>query len=141
MRGVNDANLLNGREFVMVSSTASAVNDADPTRFGYEEADGVVWGRYAGDTVVQGRFVGTRDGDQVELVYIHVLKNGERAGGRSSTRVEALPDGRLRLVETFRFDGDDTPQVSVCEEAVRPARVRHDSDHLEPQNLDRPGLM
>ncbi|MEO3814609.1 hypothetical protein ABGB17_36915 [Sphaerisporangium sp. B11E5] len=109
-------NLLDGREFVMVSSTASAVDPSGPTRFVYEEADGVVWGRYDGDTVMHGRFVGSRDGDLVELAYVHLLKSGERAGGRSSSRVERLADGRLRLVEEFRFDGDDTPQVSVCEE-------------------------
>nr|WP_246496599.1 hypothetical protein [Sphaerisporangium rubeum] len=116
MRGVSDVNLLDGREFVMVSSTASVVDPSGPTRFVYEEADGVVWGRYDGDTVAHGRFVGTRDGDLVELTYVHVLKSGERTGGRSSSRVESLGDGRLRLVEEFLFEGDDDPQVSVCEE-------------------------
>ncbi|RCG30712.1 hypothetical protein DQ384_15090 [Sphaerisporangium album] len=100
----------------MVSSTASVVDADAPTRFVYEEADGVVWGSYDGDTVIQGRFVGTRDDDRVELSYVHALKAGGRAAGRSSSRIEPLPDGRLRLVEEFQFDGDDTPQVSVCEE-------------------------
>ncbi|GII62715.1 hypothetical protein Skr01_28000 [Sphaerisporangium krabiense] len=111
-----NANLLNGRRFIMVSSTASEVNAEAPTRFTYEEADGLIWGSYDGDTVIQGRFVGTRDDDRVELSYVHALKAGGRAGGRSSSRIETLPDGRLRLVEEFVFDGDDTPQVSVCEE-------------------------
>ncbi len=99
----------------MTSSTASEVGD-DPTRFDYEEADGVVWGSYTGDTVAHGRFVGTRDGDRIELSYVHALKAGGRAAGRSTSRVEPLPDGRLRLVEDFVFDGEDTPQTSVCEE-------------------------
>ncbi len=100
----------------MISSTASEVNADDPTRFVYEEADGVIWGTYTGDTVVQGRFVGTRDDDRLVLMYVHALKAGPRAAGRSDSRIESLPDGRLRLVEHFTFDGDDTPQVSVCEE-------------------------
>ncbi|MFC4535460.1 hypothetical protein [Sphaerisporangium dianthi] len=108
--------LLDGRTFVMVSSTASEVDADEPTRFRYEEANGVIWGGYTGDTVVQGRFVGTRDGDLIELTYAHALKSGARATGRSTSRIETLPDGRLRLVEEFAFDGDDTPQVSVCEE-------------------------
>ncbi|MGI5291307.1 hypothetical protein ACQEVF_49480 [Nonomuraea polychroma] len=107
---------LNGRKFVMVSSTASVVDPDSPTEFLYWEADGVVWGSYTGDTVTHGRFVGTRDGDQVSIAYVHALKAGGTAGGRSSSRVEAGDDGLLRLVEEFTFDGDTTPHVSVCAE-------------------------
>ena len=89
----------------MVSSTASAVNHHDPTRFAYQEADGVIWGEYTGDTVTHGHFVGTRDGDRIELAYAHALRAGGRAVGRASSRVERLADGRLRLVEEFRSLG------------------------------------
>ncbi|MFI9591600.1 hypothetical protein [Nonomuraea sp. NPDC052265] len=112
MDGVN----LNGRKFVMVSSTASAVDPGSPTEFLYREADGVVWGSYTGDTVTHGRFVGTRDGADVSISYAHALKAGGKAGGQSSSRVEQGEDGLLRLVEEFRFDGDDTLHVSVCAE-------------------------
>lgn len=116
MDGVN----LNGRKFVMVSSTASAVDPDSPTEFLYWEADGVVWGSYTGDTVTHGRFVGTRDGADVSISYAHALKAGGKAGGQSSSRVERGEDGLLRLVEEFRFDGDDTLHVSVCAEVPAP---------------------
>ncbi|MER7499236.1 hypothetical protein [Nonomuraea pusilla] len=114
---MTDVNL-NGRKFVMVSSTASEVDQQSPTEFEYWESDGVVWGGYTGDTVTTGRFVGTRDGDQVSISYVHALKAGGRAGGRSSSRIETGEDGLLRLVEEFSFEGDDTPHVSVCREVV-----------------------
>ncbi|WP_226899533.1 hypothetical protein [Nonomuraea phyllanthi] len=107
---------LNGRTFVMVSSTASAVDQDSPTEFRYREEDGVVWGSYTGDTVTQGRFVGTRDGELVSISYVHALKAGGTAGGQSSSRIETADDGLLRLVEEFSFDGDDTVHVSVCRE-------------------------
>ncbi|MBX6169029.1 MAG: hypothetical protein IRY84_15505 [Thermobispora bispora] len=115
---MNDTDLLNGRRFVMISSTAGEVNADAPTEFSYEESGGVIWGHYAGDTVVHGRFVGTRDADRIELSYVHLLKNGERASGRGTSRIERAPDGRLRLVEEFRFEGDDTTHVSVCAEVA-----------------------
>lgn len=115
---MGSVNLLNGRRFVMVSSTASVVDPERPTEFLYQEADGVVWGSYTGDTVIHGRFVGTRDGDQVTISYVHALKAGGQAGGQSDSRVETEADGRLRLVEEFRFKGDDTRHVSVCTEVV-----------------------
>ncbi|MEV6866479.1 hypothetical protein AB0M44_36485 [Streptosporangium subroseum] len=113
---MNDNDLLNDRRFVMVSSTASAVDPDGPTEFAYRESGGIIWGDYTGDTVVHGHFVGTRDGDRIELTYVHLTKNGDRAGGQSSSRIETLPDGRLNLVEEFQFAGDDTAHVSVCTE-------------------------
>ncbi|WP_089207360.1 hypothetical protein [Streptosporangium subroseum] len=113
---MNDNDLLNDRRFVMVSSTASAVDPDGPTEFSYRESGGIIWGDYTGDTVVHGRFVGTRDDDRIELTYVHLTKNGDRVGGQSSSRIEALPDGRLNLVEEFQFAGDDTAHVSVCTE-------------------------
>jgi hypothetical protein len=110
--------LLNGRRFKMVSSTASEVDPDAPTEFEYWEKDGVVWGAYTGDTVTVGRFVGTRRDDRVTITYVHALVAGGVATGRSDSRVEREPDGRLRLVEEFRFAGDDTPHVSVCTEVA-----------------------
>ncbi|MEU8307128.1 hypothetical protein AB0C84_26570 [Actinomadura sp. NPDC048955] len=116
----NDLFNLNGRRFAMVSSTASRVDPAAPTWFAYEEADGVVWGSYEGDTVVQGRFVGARRGGEVRLNYVHLTKqSADPVAGSSTNRIELLQDGRIRLVEEFQFEGDATPQVSVCEEIVR----------------------
>ena len=111
-------NLLNGRRFKMVSSTASKVDPDGPTEFEYWEEDGVVWGSYAGDTVTVGRFVGTREGEKVSISYVHALVAGGTAAGRSDSRLETEPDGRLRLVEEFQFAGDDTLHVSVCTEVV-----------------------
>ena len=36
--------------------------------------------------------------------------------GRSSGRIEVLPDGRLRLIEHYTFEDDGTRHVSICEE-------------------------
>ncbi|MDP9842400.1 hypothetical protein [Streptosporangium lutulentum] len=115
---MNDNDLLNDRRFVMVSSTASSVDPDGPTEFAYRESGGIIWGDYTGDTVVHGRFVGTRDGDRIELTYVHLTKKGDRVGGQSSSRIETLPDGRLNLVEEFQFAGDDTAHVSVCTEIL-----------------------
>lgn len=111
-------NLLNGRRFVMVSSTASSVNQEAPTQFDYSESDGLIWGSYSGDTVTLGRFVGTRDGAEISITYVHALKAGGTAGGQSSSRIETEADGRLRLVEEFQFDGDDVRHISICTEVL-----------------------
>jgi len=110
--------LLNGRSFVMESSTASAVDPDAPTAFTYHEANGVIWGEYFGDTVIHGRFAGTRDDDRISIAYTHALKAGGRASGRSDSRIETTEAGLLRLVEEFQFAGDDVQHESVCIEVV-----------------------
>lgn len=98
----------------MVSSTASRVDPAAPTRFRYHESAGVIWGDYVGDTVSEGRFVGTRDGDAVTVSFVHALAaGGGTVSGVAVSRIESGESG-LRLVEDFEVDG--TPQVSVCAE-------------------------
>lgn len=64
---------LDNRHFAMISSTASAVDEARPTVFRYHETSGLVWGDYAGDTVRLGHFVGSRAGDQVRISFGHVV--------------------------------------------------------------------
>jgi hypothetical protein len=113
---------LDAREFIMESSTASAVDPLSPTRFFYSERIGVVWGRYGGDTVTEGRFIGTRAGSVLTVQFVHALTaGGAPVTGSSTSRIEIGGDGALRLVENFRIDGVE--HVSVCIEVASEDRV------------------
>jgi len=107
---------LDGRRFVMESSTASAVDADSPSRFRYSEQDGVVWGDYDGDTVTFGRFVGTRVGDVLNVSFAHVMvNNGAVVTGTSASLVEGSAGDGVRLVENFRIG--DVEHVSICVES------------------------
>ncbi|RJL30934.1 hypothetical protein [Bailinhaonella thermotolerans] len=95
---MNDRELLDGRRFVIVNTADGESAPENATEFLTREAGGVVWGTYRGGEVTHGRFVGTRVEREVELSYAHRLADGELAAGHSRTRIELLPDGRLRLV-------------------------------------------
>ena len=105
---------LNGRKFVMESSTNSVVDAISPSHFHYCERDGVVWGDYNGDTVTFGRFVGTRVGNSLRVSFVHVLVAGGVVTGTGGSIVESLLGGAVRLVEHFQIDGTD--HVSICVE-------------------------
>jgi hypothetical protein len=111
---------LDGRVFDMVSSPASRVDAAAPTRFAYREADGVVWGDYRGDTVREGRFVGVRRGNEIDVSFVHALLDGRVVAGAATSRIEPVPErpGALRLVEEFEVDG--VAHRSVCVEVDPP---------------------
>ncbi|MEO7061955.1 MAG: hypothetical protein ABI083_19740 [Lapillicoccus sp.] len=106
---------LDGRNFIMESSTNSIVDPSSPSTFSYCERDGVVWGDYVGDTVTFGRMVGTRVGNDLRISFVHVTADdGSVVSGTGSSVVETQPDGSLRLVESFRLD--DIEHVSICVE-------------------------
>jgi uncharacterized membrane protein len=105
---------LDGRRFVMESSTASAVDPESPSRFWYSERDGVIWGDYVGDTVTFGRFVGTRTGDELSVSFAHVMvADGSVVTGTSESTVESS-GAAIRLIENFRIG--ETDHVSICVE-------------------------
>jgi hypothetical protein len=106
---------LNGRKFVMESSTNSVVDTSSPSHFHYFERDGAVWGDYDGDTVTFGHFVGTRVGNDLRVSFVHVLVTGGGVvTGTGGSVVESLLGGAVRLVEHFQIDGTD--HVSICVE-------------------------
>lgn len=111
------SSLIDGRTFVLESSTASTVSPTDPTRFDFEESTGVVWGSYSGDTVTSGHCVGRfRDGTLEEYFVHHVRATDATLLGDSSSKLQRRGDGRLELIEDFVLDG--VPGYSVCVEST-----------------------
>ena len=120
---------LDGRRFRAVAEVAGG--DVGPqTEFEYAERDdGVIHARYAGGAVRLGFLVGTRAGDTLRFRYAQLLEDGRTATGRCESRIEELPDGRLRLHETWAWDSQDGSRNerrrgAAPSGAARPARQR-----------------
>lgn len=115
---VTDDFNLDGRIFDMVSSTASAVDAEQPTRFQYREDNGVVWGEYVGDTVSVGRFCGSRERSDLLINFVH-SGHGTAAPtvGTARSIISVAPDGALLLTEDF-VGPDGADHVSVCREIL-----------------------
>lgn len=89
-----------------------------PSEGRYQQDGDLVWAEFAGPAVRAGRLVGTRRPDGVlDAAYCFVTAAGETVAGACETTPEALPDGRLRLVERWRrLDG--STGVSHLEEVA-----------------------
>ena len=105
---------LDGLRFRAVENERGEVDAA--TEFLYGERDGMVWGGYAGGAIRVGALHGTRTGDELEFTYAHVNGDGERAAGRCRTRIETLPDGRLRLHESWQWTSREGSGTSIVEQ-------------------------
>ncbi|NXY97368.1 hypothetical protein HYE82_23935 [Streptomyces sp. BR123] len=109
------ARSLDGLVFVPVADQAPG-QVGRQTRFAYHEQDGRVWAEYAGGDVARGYLVGTRAGDSIDFRYVQLRSDGTTASGHCTSLVTDLPDGRLRLVETWTWESQEGSGTSVVEQ-------------------------
>ncbi|ANJ07065.1 MULTISPECIES: hypothetical protein [Streptomyces] len=88
------------------------------TRFAYHERDGVVWADYAGGDIVRGYLVGTRAGDRLDFRYVQLGTDGGTASGHCVSAVVELPDGRVRLEESWEWESRPGRGTSVVEQVT-----------------------
>jgi len=104
---------INDREFLLTSSSGSAVSATSPTRFRYHQDGQQIWGEYFGDTVMLGRFVGKRDGEAISIRFAHrPLSGADVVLGEAHSTIQWNASGELELYETFEKDGQS--HVSIC---------------------------
>ncbi|MET8475018.1 hypothetical protein ABZY90_12500 [Streptomyces sp. NPDC006422] len=86
------------------------------TRFTYHEKDGRISADYEGGDVVEGHLVGTRSGDRLDFRYVQLKTDGTTSSGHCVSTVSDLPDGRVRLDETWEWESQEGSGTSVVEE-------------------------
>ncbi|MFF5936355.1 hypothetical protein [Streptomyces sp. NPDC012508] len=86
------------------------------TRFTYHEEDGRIWAEYAGGDVVRGNLVGTRAGDRLDFRYVQLKQDGTTSSGHCVSIVVELPDGRVRLEESWAWESQEGSGTSVVEQ-------------------------
>lgn len=110
---------LDGRVLAPVADQAPGQVDTR-TRFTYHEREGRIWAEYAGGDVVRGHLVGTREGDRLDFRYVQLRRDGTTASGHCVSTVVELPDGRVRLEETWQWESQPGSGTGVVEELKVP---------------------
>lgn len=110
------ASSLDGLVFAPVADQAPGQVGRE-TRFEYHERDGRVWAEYSGGDVVTGYLVGTRAADTVDFRYVQLRTDGTTAAGHCVSVVTQLPDGRLRLEETWAWESQEGSGTSTVEQS------------------------
>jgi hypothetical protein len=96
------------------------------TRFFYRQAGSRVWAIYRGGAIAFGSLVAAAAADgRLDMRYQHVNRAGDWREGRCHSTPEHLPDGRLRLHESWRWTaGADGEGQSTVEQLPDGAAVR-----------------
>jgi hypothetical protein len=107
------------RKFRVVSNSENGEVSSD-TVFNYYQQGPVVWGDYSGGEIVKGSLIAHADDHgRLSMTYQHVNREGEFRTGCCYSLPEHLPDGRIRLHETWQWTfGDMSEGRSVIEEII-----------------------
>lgn len=96
-------------------------DDGDLTRetvFRYRQKGQVVWGSFEGGKVLHGNFVAKLlEDNRLEMSWQYLNKSNELHHGTCISTPEVLPNGRLRLHESWQLTtGDCHAGTSVIQE-------------------------
>ena len=107
----------NGRVFRSVSNTANGEVDRQAL-FDYHQQGQIVWATYQGGAIQWGTLIARVDeAGRLDMRYQHINLAGELMTGECLSTPEILPDGRIRLHETWQWiSGDRSVGQSVVEE-------------------------
>lgn len=103
--------------FRPVTNTENGEVSGD-TIFQYRQTGNIVTAEYAGGQIVTGHLIALVDEDGgLDMRYHHINDKGELQTGICRSAPERLPDGRLRLHESWQWtSGDESRGSSVVEE-------------------------
>ncbi len=105
------------KKFRPVSNTENGETSED-TLFQYQQEGNILTCSYSGGQIISGQLIGLVD-DQgnIDMRYHQVNQKGELMTGICQSKPEILPDGRIRLHETWQWtSGDQSKGNSILEE-------------------------
>jgi hypothetical protein len=105
------------RKFIGISNSPTG-QVGQQTVFTYFQHEDRLTGEYQGGEIVSGHLLGTvKDNGELTFVYHHLDLQGKLKSGWCKSKPEFLPDGRIRLHETWQWTyGGKGEGASVVEE-------------------------
>ncbi len=107
----------NNKKFRPVSNTPNG-ETSEETIFHYKQEGNILSCSYSGGQIKSGQLIGLVDeAGNIDMRYHQVNGKGELMTGICQSKPEVLPNGRIRLHETWQWtSGDQSKGNSVLEE-------------------------
>lgn len=106
---------LDGRLMYVSSTSAQGVVGTE-TRLTFVQRGSRVLGRYRGGSVARGCLVGTVTGATLLFRYVQREASGELHAGRSVCELSLREDGRMRVLEHFKWSTRSGEGTNVFDE-------------------------
>jgi hypothetical protein len=107
----------NNRKFIPVKVSSNGEVGPEIV-FHYHQSKDVLTGTYSGGKIVAGQLIGKVDSlGQIDMRYQQLNIQGELMTGICHTKPEVMSNGKIRLIENWRWtSGDKSKGQSVLEE-------------------------
>lgn len=108
---------LNNRLFISISNTKNG-DVTNETSFRYYQEKLYIWAQYSGGNIEKGYIIGKFiKNNHIHFTYQHIHKDGGIKIGECNSIIEELPDGRLRMYESWKWlNGTMSQGKSIIEE-------------------------
>lgn len=105
------------KKFRPVQNTDNGETSAE-TIFHYQQEGNILTSNYSGGKIKRGHLIGLVDeAGNIDMRYHQINEVGELMTGVCQSRPEILPNGKIRLHETWRWtSGDGSTGSSILEE-------------------------
>lgn len=105
------------KTFRPISNTENGETSGE-TVFQYKQVDNILMSEYSGGKILYGHLIGLVDErGNIEMRYHQVNTKGELMTGICHSKPETLPNGKIRLHETWEWtSGDKSKGQSIIEE-------------------------
>jgi len=107
----------NNKIFRPLSNSANGETSSE-TRFNYNQVGNVLMAYYSGGQIIQGHLIGLVDEvGNIDMRYHQINASGVLMTGICQSIPEILPNGKIRLHETWEWtSGDKSKGKSILEE-------------------------
>lgn len=106
---------LDGRRLVGVENAETGEVSGN-TEFQFEQYNDRIYAHYSGGEIVDGHLVGTLEGNQWDIRYTQINKDGETASGHSVGDITVLDDRRVRVEDEWEWESKEGTGESILEE-------------------------
>jgi hypothetical protein len=105
------------KQFKVVSNVENGETSSE-TIFVYQQAGDMLTSTYSGGAIIKGHLIGRVDeSGNIDMRYHQINKNGDIKTGKCFSKPEILPNGKIRLYETWQWtSGDQSKGKSILEE-------------------------
>lgn len=111
--------MYHNKRFQSIQNTPNGEVSGD-TFFHYKQEGSTVWATYKGGSIIFGTLIAKMDEKgALDMRYQHLSEDNSFKTGQCKSTPEILPDGRIRLHETWQWtSGDQSSGQSIIEEIV-----------------------
>jgi hypothetical protein len=99
-----------------VASTADCGEVNSETLFEFTQNGTVVSAKYSGGKIKLGYLVGNMNSNKFDFRYTQVDEDGRLDGGYSTCEVSKMADGRIKILEHFKWESREGTGTNIFEE-------------------------